>query len=86
MLSSNLASNEFTAMAIYDELREFAFCKSGDKKWSKLMVPRFTEDVMSYEGKFYVLSHSKEVWIGDATSLPKVTRIALPCCDIPNEC
>jgi hypothetical protein len=85
VLLSNPTSNEFTAMAIYGELREFAFCRSGDKKWSKLMVPQFAEDVMSYEGKFYILSGTKEIWIGDATSLPKVTRIAPPR-SVPNDC
>ncbi|KAE8021878.1 hypothetical protein FH972_007728 [Carpinus fangiana] len=85
VLLSNPTSNEFTAMAIYGELREFAFCRSGDKKWSKLMVPQFADNVLSYEGKFYVLSCTKEVWIGDATSLPKMTRIAPPCFD-PNDC
>ncbi|XP_059446604.1 uncharacterized protein LOC132178169 [Corylus avellana] len=87
VLSSNPASNEFMVMAIYDELGEFAFCRSGDKKWSKLKVSRFAEDVMSYEGKFYDLTRSREVWIGDAISLPQMTRIAPhPSRHVPNEC
>lgn len=74
-------------MAIYGELRELAFCTSGEKKWTPVKAPQFGEDVMSHEGKFYVLNNSREVWIGDATSLPKMTRIAppTPWC-VPNDC
>jgi len=87
VLSTNPTSNEFTALAIYGEFEELAFCTSGDKKWTKLKVPRFGEDVMSHEGKFYVLTDRREVWISDATSLPKMMRIAPPpprC--VPNAC
>jgi hypothetical protein len=68
VLSTNPTSNEFTALAIYGEFEELAFCTSGDKKWTKLKVPRFGEDVMSHEGKIYVLTDRREVWISDAPS------------------
>jgi hypothetical protein len=55
VLSSNPTFNEFTAMTIYGEFEELAFCTSGEKKWIKLKVSCFGEDVMSHEGKFYVL-------------------------------
>ncbi|XP_059462084.1 putative F-box protein At5g55150 [Corylus avellana] len=85
VLSSNPVSNEYTAIAIYGEFEELAFCRSGDKKWSRLNIPGYGDDVMSHEGKFYVLNISKGVWIGDATSLPKMTRIAPPQ-HTPNAC
>lgn len=79
VLSSNPASNDqYTAMAIYGQFTGLAFCKSEDKKWNKIKVPPFGKDVMSHEGKFYLSSALGEVWVGDATSLPKMTRLAPP--------
>ncbi|KAG6701832.1 hypothetical protein I3842_07G005300 [Carya illinoinensis] len=92
VLSSSPTSNEYTTMAIYGEFAELAFCRSGDKKWTRYLrndpeEPDFYFDIISHEGKFYVLNERGEIWVGDGTSLPKMTRLApSPPRSLPDHC
>jgi hypothetical protein len=77
VLSSNPVSNEYTAIAIYGEFGELAFCRSGDKKWSRLNSPRYGDDIMSHEGKLYVLNIISEAPLVNRTPF-NMTRLFSP--------
>jgi hypothetical protein len=74
VLSTSPTSNEYIAMAIYGYFTYLAFCKSGDKKWTQVQPVQNYEDVISHDGKFYALAVGGSIWVGDATSLPKMMR------------
>lgn len=79
--SSPTSDGKYLAMAIHGEFRDLALCRSEDKKWTycqkdDLEIPNIQLDIMSYEGKFYVLSGRGVIWVGKGASLPKMTRLA----------
>ncbi|KAG6647134.1 hypothetical protein CIPAW_07G057800 [Carya illinoinensis] len=81
LLAIPTSDGKYLAMAIHGEFRDLALCRSEDKKWTycqkdDLEIPNIQLDIMSYEGKFYVLSGRGVIWVGKGASLPKMTRLA----------
>ncbi|KAJ3708338.1 hypothetical protein LUZ61_012043 [Rhynchospora tenuis] len=75
--------SDFTAMILFGEMHDSAFWRPGDSSWTVIVGPTFSmDDILYFEGNFYVVSAMNLLYMVDFESEPKLIEVGL---EIPPE-
>ncbi|XP_044485614.1 F-box protein SKIP23-like [Mangifera indica] len=84
VLSSNpMCTPDYLVMVLYGYIGEVAYCKHGDKSWTKIKSPPIkypNYDITYYKGLYYVIN-----WLGQIMQCDLTTNVLVEVAQIPHE-